>query len=44
MFTSRRWHRYFAVTSDGVIFPDESPKGSDAFDTTTFDAPASPSD
>ena len=44
LFTSRRWHRYFAVTSAGVIFPDEPPKGADAFDTASFGAPASPSD
>ncbi len=32
MFTTRRWHRYFGNSSDGVNFPNATPKGSDAFD------------
>lgn len=31
MFTRRRWHRYFGVTSDGAVLPTEAPQGRDAF-------------
>jgi hypothetical protein len=44
MFTSRRFHRYLGIGSEGVDFPKESPKGADAFDDTGFGAPGSPSD
>lgn len=33
LFTSRRWHRYFATGADGIVFPLEPVKGSDAFNT-----------
>ena len=32
MFTTRRWHNYFSTSSDGVNFPKDAPKGSNAFD------------
>jgi len=31
VFTQRRWHRYFAMGSDGVVFPTQPVKGPDAF-------------
>jgi SnoaL-like domain len=31
VFTTRRWQRYFGTGSDGVTFPTEPLKGSDAF-------------
>ena len=37
LFTSRRWHRYFGSSSDGVNFPKDAPKGSNAFDGRNFD-------
>ena len=36
MFTTRRWHRYFGNSSDGVIFPTAAPKGSNAFEDGNF--------
>ena len=36
MFTTRRWHRYFGNSSDGVNFPKDAPKGSNAFDAPNF--------
>jgi len=32
LFTERRWHRHFGTGSAGVVFPLESPKGTDAFE------------
>ena len=32
LFTTRRWHNYFSFGSEGVNFPKDPPKGSDAFD------------
>jgi hypothetical protein len=31
LFTTRRWQRYFGMDPDGVTFPSEPLKGSDAF-------------
>jgi hypothetical protein len=31
LFTERRWHRHFGTGSEGVIFPTEPARGSDAF-------------
>jgi len=36
MFTTRRWHRYFGNSSDGVNFPKDEPKGSNAFEGSDF--------
>ena len=36
MFTTRRWHRYFGNSSDGVILPTATPKGSNAFEDHNF--------
>ena len=36
LFTTRRFHRYIGVGSEGVDFPKDPPKGSDAFDGTVF--------
>src|SRR4029077_1288030 len=36
VFTTRRFHRYIGVGSEGVDFPKEQPKGADAFDDATF--------
>jgi SnoaL-like domain len=36
LFSSRRWHNYFGTGSDGVWFPKEPPKGSNAFDAGVF--------
>jgi len=36
LFSSRRWHNYFGTGSNGVWFPKEPPKGSDAFDADVF--------
>jgi len=33
LFTTRRWHNYFSTDADGVNFPKDAPKGSDAFDS-----------
>jgi SnoaL-like domain len=37
MFTTRRWHRYFGNSSEGVTFPKNVPKGSNAFERHNFD-------
>ena len=34
LFTTRRWHRYLATGSDGVVFPQQPIQGSDAFAAT----------
>lgn len=34
LFTTRRWHRYLATGSDGVVFPQDPIRGSDAFEAT----------
>jgi len=36
MFTTRRWHMYFGNGSDGVNFPKDAPKGSNAFEDRNF--------
>jgi hypothetical protein len=36
LFTTRRWHRYFGNSSDGVILPKDAPKGSNAFEDPNF--------
>lgn len=36
MFTTRRWHNYFSTDSDGVNFPKDAPKGSNAFEDPSF--------
>jgi hypothetical protein len=36
MFTTRRWHRYFGNSSEGVVFPNDSPKGAKVFDDDNF--------
>jgi SnoaL-like domain len=36
LFTSRRWHNYFGIRPDGVRFPEEPPKASNAFDVDVF--------
>jgi hypothetical protein len=37
MFTTRRWHRYFSNSSEGVVFPEDVPKGSNAFEDFNFE-------
>ena len=44
LFTSRRFHRYVGVGSEGVDFPRDPPKGSNAFEDAGFGAPASSSE
>ena len=44
LFTTRRWHNYFSTDSDGVNFPKDAPKGSDAFDDTSFGGTPSPAE
>jgi len=36
LFTTRRWHNYANFGSEGVMFPNDPPKGSDGFDPDTF--------
>jgi hypothetical protein len=36
MFTTRRWQRYFGNSSEGVHFPKDAPKGSNAFEEHDF--------
>ncbi len=36
LFTSRRWHNYFGMGSDGVRLPTHHPRGADAFDDEHF--------
>ena len=36
MFTTRRWHKYFRNSSDGVHFPKATPKGSNVFEDGNF--------
>ena len=42
LFTTRRWHNYFSFGSEGLNFPNDPPKGSDAFDERTFGGTPSP--
>jgi hypothetical protein len=41
MFTTRRWHRYFGNSSEGVNLPKEAPRGSNAFEDPRFGSPPS---
>lgn len=42
VFTTRRWHSYFGFGSEGITFPKERPKGSDAFEESNFRGTPSP--
>jgi hypothetical protein len=44
MFTTRRWHNFFGVSSDGVNFPKDMPQGSSAFDDEAFGGTPSPAE
>jgi hypothetical protein len=36
MFTTRRWHKYFGIGSEGVTFPSDRPYGANAFEDGNF--------